>query len=415
MEQTKKKLGIISLCVRALLIDASASGVSGDMLSAALLDLGAEHEVVRRLAASLPSCLEGLTSVNVNLEKVARANIAATTLKLEIVENRRERSITDFYASLDELRRSLNLSSYVYSRAKLSLEYLERAERRIHGDSKKHLHELASADTLFDVVLAPLLVESLGLGEGKVFATPVATGRGSVKIAHGVVSIPAPAVKEILVERGIPFKLGPVEGELATPTGVALLAALADEFVSETPPLKVLRLGYGAGSMDYGTQPLSVAEVYVEGDLQRDKVVVLETNVDDVDGELLAYARDLLIERGALDVLTIPATGKRGRPAFLVQVLTEPGRAVELANLLMVELGTLGVRFSTVERVKLKREVREIEYQGEKVRVKLAYGGEGKLVRAKPEYVDLERLAKRLGLSLRELREKVLEKLYSSG
>jgi len=381
------------------------------MIAAALAELGGGAEALRRLAAALPECLEGVRGAEVRLEKVERAGVVATAVKLELVEEDVDRRFQDFHAALRKLRARLGLSDYVYGRARRALELLEEAERRVHGGSGGHLHELGSADTLFDAVAAPLLVEHAGLAGCRILSTPVAVGRGSVKIEHGVVSVPAPAARQLLALRGIPFRLGPVEGELATPTGLAVLAALADEFVEETSAARILRLGYGAGWRDYGTQPLSVAEVELAEALPSDSVAVLETNVDDVDGELLAYVRDLALEKGALDFYAIPATGKRGRPAFLIQVIAEPGRALELARLLMRELGTLGVRVQRVSRVKLERETREVEVEGSRVRVKVAYGERGEIVRVKPEHADLERIARESGKSLRLLREEVLKAL----
>ncbi|MEM0024665.1 MAG: nickel pincer cofactor biosynthesis protein LarC [Thermofilaceae archaeon] len=395
--------------MRALLIDASVSGVSGDMLTAALLDMGADVNRLHELASALPSVLDGVRGFKVSLERVERAGVRAVRLDLRIDETEAERGFPDFYVALERLRSTLNLSDYVYGTARAALKLMEEAEAAVHGGGGVHLHELASADTLFDVVAAPLLIESLGLAGCRVMATPVAVGGGPVRTAHGLVSSPAPATREILRLRGIPFRLGPVEGELATPTGVAVLAALADEFLAETPALEVARVGYGAGSRDYGVQPLIAYEVKLTGGELRDRVAVLETNVDDVDGELLAYARDLLMERGALDVYTIPAVGKKGRPAFIVQVLAEPSRARELAQLMMKELGTLGVRWTVADRLKLRRETVEVEVSGERVRAKIAYDGEGRIVRVKPEAADLERYSRRKGVSLREAREQFLK------
>ena len=389
------------------MIDPSASGVAGDMIAAALADLGADVEPLHRLAAALPHCLEGVREAEVRFEGVTRAGVKATAVKLELVEEDVERRFQDFYTALQKLKAVLGFSDYVYGKARKTLELLEEAEKRVHGGQGGHLHELGSADTLFDAVAAPLLIEHSGFLGCKVLSTPVAVGRGFVKIRHGVVSVPAPAARELLALSNIPFRIGPIEGELATPTGLAVLAALVDEFVEETPPARILRRGYGAGWRDYGTQPLSIAEVELTEQLQSDSVVVLETNVDDVDGELLAYVRDLTLDRGALDFYAIPATGKKGRPAFLIQVITEPGRALELARLLMRELGTLGVRVQKVGRVKLRREIREVKVDDVEVRVKVAYDEKGEVVRAKPEHADLERIARDTGKSLMLLREEV--------
>lgn len=381
------------------------------MIAAALVDMGIGAEPLHQLAAALPECLSGVRGAELTLAKVRRAGVAATALRLELEEGGEdsERRIGDFYAALEKLKAKLGLSSYVYGRALEALKLLEEAERMVHGEARGHLHELGSADTLFDVVAAPLLIERAHLAGCEILSTPVAVGRGSIRIAHGVVSVPAPAARALLKLRGIPFRLGPVEGELATPTGLAVLAALAKTFVEETPPGRVVRLGYGAGSVDYGVQPLAVAEVELVEEHLRDSVAILETNVDDVDGELVAYVRDLALERGALDFYAIPAVGKKGRPALLIQVIAEPDRALELADLLMRELGTLGVRVTRAGRVKLEREVREVEIEGGRVRVKVARDRRGSIVKVKPEHADLERVARESGKSLRLLREEALK------
>jgi len=402
--------------VKALLIDPSTSGVSGDMLLSALVDMGVSPEPLFKLAEALPRRLKGVRRAKLEFKRVSRAGISATSTLIR-VEEEGERSLADFYSALEELREEVSLSEYVYVRARRALELLEEAEKRVHGGGHVHLHELGSADTLLDVIGVPLLLEEGGLTGYKVISTPIGVGMGSVRIQHGVVSVPAPATLEILRALGIPFRRGPVEGELATPTGVAILGAVVDGFVTRTPVLRVLKRGYGAGARDYGTQPLGVFEVEMEDRYQHDQVAVLETNVDDVDGELLSRVREVLMERGALDVYYYPAVAKKGRPGFMVQVLARPQDAWSLLDVLFTELGTLGVRVNLVDRARLEREIREvvIEVGGveESVRVKVAYDREGRVVRVKPEHADLERIASRHGLTLRRVRDLVLSRVMT--
>lgn len=402
--------------MRALLVDPSASGVSGDMLLSALIDMGVDPKPLLRLAEALPKHLRGVRAVKLEFRKVSRAGISATST-LIMIEEEGERELSDFYSALERLREELSLSKYVYERARRALELLEEAEKHVHRGAHAHLHELGSADTLLDVVGFPLLLERGGLAGYRIVSTPIGVGMGSVKIRHGVVSVPAPATLEILRALGMPFRRGPVEGELATPTGVAILGTVVDGFVTRTPVLRVLRRGYGAGTRDYGTQPLGVFEVEIEGRYQHDQVVVLETNVDDVDGELLGRVREVLMRKGALDVYYYPAIAKKGRPGFMVQVLARPQDAWSLLEVLFTELGTLGVRVDLVDRVKLEREIREViirvDEVEERVRVKVAYDEEGRIVRVKPEHADLERIASRHGLPLRKVRELVLSRVMA--
>lgn len=398
--------------MKALLVDPSTSGISGDMLLSALVDMGVSAKPLLELADALSQHLKGVKKVELEFRRVPRAGVSATLTVIKIREEG-ERGLPDFLLSLEKLRDEMGLSNYVYLRARRALEILGEAEKRVHGGERAHLHELGSADTLLDVIGVPLLLEEGGFAGHKVISTPIGVGMGSVRIAHGVVSVPAPATLEILRSLGMPFRRGPVEGELATPTGVAVLGVVVDGFVERTPVLKLMRRGYGAGAKDYGAQPLGVFEVEVESRYQHDEIAVLETNVDDVDGELLGHVRDVLVERGALDVYYYPAVAKKGRPGFMVQVLAKPEDAWRLIDALFHELGTLGVRVSLVDRAKLAREVHvvplEVGGAREEVRVKVAYDREGRVVRVKPEHADMERIARRHKLTLREVREIVMK------
>lgn len=399
--------------MKILLIDPLASGVSGDMLVSALVDMGADPKPLHRLAQTIPSCIDGVERISIAIERTVRAGIASTHVHIHVEEHAGEREPQELLSALDRLRAKLGLSEYVYGKARKALVSLWEAEKKVHGAQGQghlHLHELGSADTVFDAVAFPLLLEKAGLSRHKIISLPVAAGRGTIKIRHGLVSVPAPATLELLKAAHIPYILGPADGELATPTGVALLAAVAESFTLETPPLRVTRSGYGAGDKDYGTQPLRVLELEAEDAYEHDTVVVLETNLDDVDGELLGYTGNLLRENGALDVYVFPAIAKKSRPGLQVQVIARAEDAEKLASLMFRELGTLGIRFYEAKRIKLPRKTStitlNIDGTPENVRVKTALL-DGKPVNIKPEHDDLEAIARKHGISLKKLRRLV--------
>jgi uncharacterized protein (TIGR00299 family) protein len=258
---------------------------------------------------------------------------------------------------------------------------------------------VGSLDAIVDVVGTCLALESLDVAS--VCSSPVALGTGTVRAAHGLLPNPAPAVVELLV--GAPIRGADQEEELTTPTGAALLAALAGSF-GPLPAMKLRASGYGAGSRDIEGRP-NVLQVLIgdletaapEGTVSHQDLVVLEANVDDVTGEVLAHTVAALMHAGALDAWLVPVVAKKGRPAHVVSVLAEPGLAAKLASLLARETGTLGFREHHVSRSAFARQMLEVDVGGERVRVK---AGPYNL---KAEHDDCVRAAARLELPLNEV------------
>jgi hypothetical protein len=278
---------------------------------------------------------------------------------------------------------------------------LAAAEGRLHGlpPEEVHFHEVGGLDAIVDVVGTCLALESLGVGS--VRSSPVALGTGTVRGSHGLLPNPAPAVVELLA--GAPVRGAAREEELTTPTGAALLAGLAESF-GPVPQMKIRSSGYGAGSRDLDGMP-NVLQVVI-GELETDvasqvplhqDLVVLEANVDDVTGEVLAHTVGALMRAGALDAWLVPVVAKKGRPAHIVSVLAEPGAVARLATVLTQETGTLGFREHLVARSALIRQLLEVEVSGERVRVK---AGPYQL---KAEHDDCARAAAHLGLPLSEV------------
>ncbi len=406
--------------MKLMLVDCSVSGVSGDMLLAALLDAGADEEVVKHAIESIPKFLDGCKKITFRSEEVYVDELRARGVKVEVEDAAISRPAIILLDAVKNCVFSLGMSKDATTVAINAIDLLARAEANVHGEPLEsvHLHELGVADTVADIVGVAAALDSLGLSREKIVTTRVAVGGGVLRSSHGVFPIPAPVTLELLRTSGIPFSGGPVEGELATPTGVALLASMSNRTVQFYPSMSVERIGYGAGSMLHGGS-LSVLRVLIgqEQDVYGDveEITMLETNVDDVSGESLAYAVERLLSEGALDVSIVPAIGKKGRPTSVVRVLAKKGRETEFTHILMKELGTLGVRFYTVRRFVATREesLVEVRVAGRtfKVRVKRPFLRRGEPLVLKPEFEDLRMIARETGMSIREVEEAVKRQL----
>jgi len=401
--------------MRVLLFDPS-SGASGDMIMACLLDLGADPDVVRAAVESVGCGLE--------ISRDEKHHIGAARVEVQAGGKR--------YKTLAEARLILDgssLSPSALERAKRIMEILAEAEGRVHGVSREEarFHEIGALDALADIAGSCTGLEILGVD--KVLLLPISVGSGTVIAAHGRLPVPAPATLEVLKSSGLLWRGGPVEGELLTPTGAAILAEFADEVASEYPLIRVEAAGYGAGTKDLAIPNLlrgvvgSLAEEEARsGHLSapahphHDRVVQLETNVDDVTGEVLGNLIDLLMDEGALDVSIVPAVMKKGRPASIVKVVARKEEMGRLALIMMRETGSLGIRvFPSLHRFVAKREERTIEVEIDDrvfpVRVKVSYFWEEK-IRIKAEHEDCKRIAAEVGLPLREVSRRAEERAW---
>jgi uncharacterized protein (TIGR00299 family) protein len=373
-----------------------ASGVSGDMLVAALADLAAKRGV--DAPAELQKALravgidEGLATVR----PVRRGGLAA--LAFEVDESPGFASLADLQAAV----RASALPPRVAKRVSAVAARMAEAERRVHGGGEPRLHELASVDTAADVVAAVTLAERLAAR--RVVASPPALGGGTVRTAHGVLPVPAPAVLELL--NGLPTRGGDADaGELTTPTGAALLAELVDEW-GPLPAGAIGGVGVGAGSRELPGAPNVLRAVAVEegsvADPHGGAVELLETTIDDASAELLAYAADKLRQAGALDVWFTPALMKKGRPGQVVHALVRAPDRSALAAMLLRETTTFGLRVLPVQRVVADERREVVMVAGGQVHVRLGYLA-GLLVTASPEFEDCRRLAEQAGLPLKKV------------
>lgn len=378
--------------MRIAYLDCS-TGISGDMTLAALVDAGVDAEAIRAGIDSL-----GLPGVKLTTETVIRAGFRATYVRVEHPEQHAHRHLSDIVKLIDAAGA---VTSRQKDLAKRIFRAVGQAEARVHGTSieKIHFHEVGAIDSIVDIVGAAIGFDLLGAEQ--VVCSPVPPGRGQVTIEHGVCTVPTPGTAELL--KGIPLADVPVEAELTTPTGAAIVKVLADRF-GPLPEMTIERIGCGAGTMDFPGRAnvlrLFVGTAAVRPDT--DRVVLLETNLDDATGEVIGYARQKLLEAGALDAYSTPIQMKKDRPGVILSVLARPADVGMLEKIIFDETGTFGVRRTLFERSKRTRREHTVETVYGPVKGKLGGLSGGRTVFA-PEFHDCARLAAERGVPLREI------------
>jgi uncharacterized protein (TIGR00299 family) protein len=370
-------------------LDLSA-GASGDMLLGALVDAGVPLEVLADAVAALP-----VEEIRLETESVTRHGLGATRVHVHAPDSPHHRTWPDVRALLTEA----TLAPAVRDGALAVFERLAVAEGRVHRMPPEdvHFHEVGALDALADVVGVVAGFEHLGLAE--LTASPVALGSGSARGAHGVVPIPGPAVLELLA--GVPVVAGPVPAEMCTPTGAALVAARVDAWTT-LPPMRVERVGTGAGGRDPAELPNVVRLVLGQPhEPQPPGPVVLEANIDDLDPRLWPGVLDGLFAAGASDAWLTPILMKKGRPAHTLSVLCRPEAVAGVQSAVFATTSTIGLRVVPVGKVALERAHAAVEVLGGQVGVKLAVDG-GRVVNVSVEFEDVAALARKLGLPVKQ-------------
>ncbi len=372
-----------------------AVGVAGDMIMAALLDVGADEDHVRDQLTAL-----GLDGWQLHVGSTTRCQLTATSVRVQHDEGHHHRS----WSHIDAMLAAAPLRARVSEGARRTFRALAVAEATVHGIEidEVHFHEVGAIDAIVDIVGAWAALDALGADV--VTSAPIGLGTGVVTMAHGQVPVPAPATLELLI--GLPTV--PVEqpGETATPTGVALLATMADGWGS-LPAGRIAASGRGAGTRDpaeyanvLGVVRLETAETDADTRAVEPgavEAVVIESNVDDVTPEVLGHLVARLLEQGADDAWIMPIVMKKGRPAHMISVLCRPELEAGVRRMIAAETGTLGFRRRAVEKFELDRRIEHVRLRDDVVRVKVGPHG------AKPEHDDVARVAERVGLPLRQV------------
>jgi hypothetical protein len=379
--------------MRGLYLDCF-SGISGDMLLGALVDLGVG-------AARLRSGLAGLKVGGWALKasRVDRARLGAT--KVDVVLDRRRqpaRGLREIRALIEKSR----LSPEVRRRSLEAFRRLVEAEAKVHrvAPEKIHLHEVGAVDAIVDVVGAMIGLEALGWP--RVVCSPLHVGRGLVAMEHGTFPVPGPATAEIL--RGRPCYATHVEGELVTPTGAALAVTLADGF-GPLPSMRLDKVGYGAGSRQYDGHP-NVLRAFLGDLLQdgavRETVLVLETTIDDMNPQLYGHLMERLFDAGALEVFYTSIMMKKNRPGTQVTIICPEPRLEAVTSTVFRETTTIGFRYVPMGRIEMDRRIETVKTPYGPVRMKVSFH-DGRVMQAMPEYEDCRRLALAGGVPLKEV------------
>jgi uncharacterized protein (TIGR00299 family) protein len=375
------------------------SGASGDMIVGALVDLGVDRREVHDVLVGL-----GLPGLKVSFRRVQRGGIAATQFRVRGQGKQPHRGLRD----IQQLLRGGSLPAGARRTAEQVFGRLCKVEARLHGVpvNRVHLHEVGAVDSIADVVAAAFCLHRLQ--PERITASALPTGTGTVECEHGLLPVPAPATLELL--RGCPIYAGDVEAEMVTPTGAAILATVVHGF-GVLPRIKVLGSGLGAGTRENPGLP-NVLRVLQgepeEGAESASSIVVVETNIDDMNPQDFGHVMDGLLEAGAVDVFFTPVQMKKNRPGVLLTSLTPEEHLEPVCRLLFRETTTIGLRYHRAVRRERERESEKVRTPFGSVAIKIARL-EGEPVRVSPEYADCLRCARRHGVTVDEVRREAAQ------
>ena len=392
-------------------IDAQVAGISGDMLLCSLVNIGANKSKIIDGIHNAESLCKYVKVKKIDFADVKKNSLQATELLLEIDDDAHERKGIEIKEIITKSAGQLKISESAKTFAVKSIETLIQAESKIHGEPEDsvHFHEAASFDTVIDILGTAIALDDLGCFDDDIVVTPVAIGGGTVTFSHGTSSNPAYAILEIFRESGIITVGGNVKDELTTPTGASMLVNLVKECSEFYPPMKIQSIGYGAGQKNFEgfSNVLKVVRGVASTKLQLDTVKILETNVDDVSGEVLGNMIEKIMDHGAKDVTISSAITKKGRPTNLVSVICDSHTMNSIMDLLVTETGTLGVRVRTSERYIVPRSVKTISVsiQGQSFDVRYKTRDLNNGSHFKIESDDIKEISGVLSISFKETEE----------
>jgi uncharacterized protein (TIGR00299 family) protein len=375
------------------------SGISGDMVLGALVDLGVDLKKIRAGIKTLGLSKE----FEIKSRTVKRGLISGVKVDVALkpVRHRHSRNFKDIKTLISRSE----LPSKVKSGAIEIFKRIAKAEAKVHHTSmdKVHFHEVGAVDSIVDIVGGVFGMQLLNVE--RIISSPLNVGEGFVECAHGTLPVPAPATLHLL--EGIPCFSTGIKKELVTPTGAGMIGFFADKFQS-LPMMKILKTGYGAGDHVIKNSPNMLRVILGEmaGRGEARTMTMVETNIDDMNPEFYEHVMELLFKAGAVDVTFTPVIMKKNRPAVTLSVLTPTSKMEKIADVLLIETSTFGVRFYEVNRITLEREIQTIKTPYGPVKVKLG-SLDGKLLKISPEYEDCKKIARREKLPIKTVYEDV--------
>lgn len=403
------------------IIDAQIAGLSGDMLLSALIDLGADKKKVIDSIYSCENFIPGSKIKDVRFEKVNSNGFTATRFYFEYKDEILERKGMEIIKNISRYTEYLDLKPRSKSFIMESIKTLIDAEAKIHGQplDQVYLHEASSIDTFVDLIGCAIALEDLKIFDSTILSTYISIGNGLTTFSHGTIPNPTNAILEIF--RGKSFVLtGNDQGELTTPTGAAMLVNLSSECIRFYPPFIPERIGLGAGHRKLKDRP-NVLRIVTGKDpvipyFNNEKMFLIETNIDDVNGEIIGNLIEVLMKEGARDVTVIPGITKKNRPVNIIRILSDIVKTDILIDKLFKETGTSGIRINEINRITLERNIIIIEVaindSRYDIRVKITRDSSNNIINIKPEFNDLKKIAEIEESSLKAIQELVMFQIF---
>jgi uncharacterized protein (TIGR00299 family) protein len=402
-----------------LVIDPQIAGISGDMLLCSFVDLGADKNKIINGVKQSEKYFSNSSIKKIDFKKIQKHGIQSTELILEIDEDFHEKKGSEIKKAIIDSIRTIELSEKAKTFAESCIDTLILSESKIHGipEDSVHFHEASSIDTLVDIVGITIALDDLELFGEKIVCMPISVGAGSVTFSHGIMSNPTSAILEIFKNSNLIIKGSTTNDELTTPTGACILVNLAKHAIEFYPSMKINLIGYGAGQKNFDSfsNVLKIVQG-TENTFGIDSIKILETNVDDVSGEILGNLIEKIMKKGAMDVSIFHGITKKGRPTNLVSVICNDEQVDEIVDTLVLETGTLGIRISECNRFTVPRSIHNfsITLNGKSFQVhykKSTFKGKTNF---KIEFDDLKNISNTVDKSIKETESflrKEIEKL----
>jgi hypothetical protein len=404
-----------------IVIDPQIAGISGDMLLCSLVDLGANKVKIINGIKKSAKFLPNSTIKQIDFKKIVKHGIEATALFLEIDEKVHERKGIEIKKAIINSIKEIGLSSKAKVFAESCIATLISSESKIHGIpmGSVHFHEASGIDTLIDIVGTAIAIDDLSIFDEEIICMPIAVGGGNVTFSHGTMSNPASAIVEILKNSKLSIHGGLVKDELTTPTGASILVNLSKISTDYYPSMQITSIGYGAGQKDFDefSNVLKIVKGTQKNNFQFDSVKILETNVDDVSGEIMGNLIEKIMNNGAKDVSIYHGITKKGRPTNLISVICDDFSMYDIMDILVIETGTLGIRVTTSNRFIVPRTNHDIKLiLDEKefvVKYKVSsFKGKNDF---KIEFDDLKSIASTLNKSIKETELLIRKEIVQHG
>ena len=390
------------------IIDPFVAGISGDMILCSLIDLGADKNKIIDGVKIAEKFLPNSVIKKIDFIKIKKHGIESTRLILDIDENIHERKGSEIKHALKNSLNEINLSEKVKNFAESCIDTLILAESKVHGIPAEsvHFHEASSIDTLVDIIGVAIAVEHLAILDEEIVSMPICVGGGTVTFSHGVMTNPASAILEIFKNSNLTIYGGNIKNELTTPTGASILVNLTNTPIEYYPFMKIDSIGYGAGKNDVDDfeNVLKIVKGSKKNNFDSDSVIILETDVDDVSGEILGNLIEKIMQDGAKDASIYHGITKKGRPTNLVSIICDNNTYEKIADTLITETGTLGIRVTTSNRLIVPRTIRRVKlnFNGKIFTVKYKVSVFKGKSNFKIEFDDLKKISNFLNKSIKE-------------